>query len=223
MSNLQEAFREAARREFAAVPDETELDYVFSRKFERRMRRIIRAQVHGYWHMVNTLGKRIAIAAAILVMLLTSVMAIKPIRERVIKFFVDVYEDYFEISFGEEVRGDLSTSQIPMARYTFSELPQGYYEEEHTEIDPSLWTTWRNDEGYGIVLQQEVGTQNITIDYGNKQLTIIEHNELIIAFQKQNGTSSYVWNQNGYTFYLTIYEDIPITQVLDLIDSLIIA
>ena len=123
MSNLQEAFREAARREFAAVPDETELDYVFSRKFERRMRRIIRAQVHGYWHMVNTLGKRIAIAAAILVMLLTSVMAIKPIRERVIKFFIEVYEDYFEITFGSNTSGDLDPAPKDMPKYTFSKLP----------------------------------------------------------------------------------------------------
>ena len=112
MHKLQEAFREAAGREFAMVPAESELDYRFSRRFERSMRRIIHAQVHGYWMMVNTAAKRAAVAAAIILLLLTSALAIKPIRERVIQFFVEVYEDYFEIRFGREEKDEVTKVKI---------------------------------------------------------------------------------------------------------------
>jgi len=115
MSYLQEAFREAARREFAMIPDEEEIEYSFSSKFLRKMRGLLRAEAYGYWKYVNTAAKRVAIAVAIIVMLLTSAMAIKPIRERVIKFFVEVYEEYFEITFGKEDHRDIysSTPVIP--------------------------------------------------------------------------------------------------------------
>lgn len=41
MSYLKEAFREAARREFANVPPESELSYVFSSCFEKRILSIL--------------------------------------------------------------------------------------------------------------------------------------------------------------------------------------
>lgn len=41
MSYLKEAFREAARREFANVPPESELSYVFSSDFEKRVLSIL--------------------------------------------------------------------------------------------------------------------------------------------------------------------------------------
>ena len=41
MSYLKEAFREAARREFENVPPESELSYVFSSDFEKRVLSIL--------------------------------------------------------------------------------------------------------------------------------------------------------------------------------------
>ena len=146
MYELREAFREAARREFAMVPAEEDLDYVFSNRFEQSMRRMIRAEAHGYWNLINTTAKRVAIAAAIILMLLSTAMAIKPIRERVIKFFVDVYEEYFEIHFGEEDSWDLPERTEPMVRYTLTQLPEGYVEVEFMELEHFLRTEWMNSE-----------------------------------------------------------------------------
>ena len=222
MSNLQEAFREAAGREFAMVPDETELDYIFSRKFERKMRRIIRAQVHGYWMMVNTAAKRVAVAVAIIVMLLTSVMAIKPIRERVIKFFVDMYEEHFEIHFGEEESWDLPERTEPMVRYTLTELPTGYYEVNILELRALIWTDWMNEEGKGISLKQEPGTQEITLDITNAQQRIVI-GEIEIAHYQYDSSETFVWEQYGYIFYLSIHDKLPIEQIMVMISSITIA
>ena len=46
MSYLKEAFREAARREFANVPSEAELSYVFSSNFEKRVLSILNNENH---------------------------------------------------------------------------------------------------------------------------------------------------------------------------------
>lgn len=209
MYELREAFREAARREFAMVPAEEELDYVFSDRFERRMRRMIRAQAHGYWNLINTTAKRVAIAAAIILMLLSTAMAIKPIRERVIKFFIEVYEDYFEIRFGEEEKDDIDPTPKPMVRYTLTELPEGYEEVSFIESEQLLWTEWRNPDGEIITLQQESGTQEITIDNLTHGTEMIEIDSLILFYKDHEEADSYTWEENGYTFFLTTYSSIP--------------
>ena len=219
-TDLQEAFREAARREFAMVPDERELDYTFSPGFQRKMQRIIRAQVHGYWNMVNTLGKRIAIAAAIIMMLLTTAMAIKPIRERVINFFVEIYEEHLEITFGKREKGDLLASSQPMARYTLSWVPDGYYEAEVYEFDALLNTIWKIDGGQDISLYQGEGIQRITFDYSNNNLVEFMHGDFVISRLVLDKINTFIWEQHGYIFQLSISDDIPIDAVLRMIDSL---
>ena len=47
MSYLKEAFREAARREFANVPPEAELSYVFSSSFEKSILSILNNKNHN--------------------------------------------------------------------------------------------------------------------------------------------------------------------------------
>ena len=220
MSELQEAFREAARREFAMVPAEEDLHWVFSRRFERRMRRIIRAQEYGYWNLVNTTAKRIAIVAAIIVMLLSTVMAIKPIRERVIKFFVDVYEEYFEIHFGEEESWDLPERTEPMVRYTLTVLPEGYKEVEYMELDILLRTEWQNEKADKITLQQEPGTHEVTFDHTGSPPSSITHNGSIITHQYSDDTHMFVWEKDGYIFYLTIHENYSEEEMFLIIDSL---
>lgn len=220
MSELQEAFREAARREFAHVPAEEDLHWVFSRRFERRMRRIIRAQEYGYWNLVNTTAKRVAIAAAIIVMLLSTVMAIKPIRERVIKFFVDVYEEYFEIRFGEEEKDDLDPTPKPMVRYTLTELPEGYEEVRYVEFEHLVLTKWQNEQGKRITLQQETGTNEITLDYKSEDFSSIKQGDLEILYGTSDDTNIFVWEQNGYVFYLATFKGIPMKDALDLIASI---
>ena len=220
MSELKEAFREAARRQFAMVPAEEDLDWVFSAKFERKMRRMIRAQEYGYWNLVNTTAKRVAIAAAIIVMLLSTAMAIKPIRERVIKFFIDVYEDYFEIHFGEKESWDLPERTEPMIRYTLTELPEGYEEVECVELDSLIWTSWQNEKGMGISLQQEPGTNEITLDNMETPLLNTEYGGSVISYQENVTTYSFVWVKDEYIFYLNVHKEIALEEIEKMIVSL---
>ena len=147
-------------------------------------------------------------------------MAIKPIRERVIKFFVDVYEEYFEIHFGEEESWDLPERTEPMVRYTLTELPEGYVEAAYIESDHLLWTEWQNEKDNKITLQQESGTNEITVDHVGKNLDQINHKDMEIVCQENTTSRCYIWRQENYVFFLTTYEKIPVDDVLLMIDSL---
>lgn len=220
MSYLQEAFREAARREFAMIPDEEDIEYAFSPKFLRKMRGLLRAEAYGYWKYVNTTAKRVAIAVAIIVMLLTSAMAIKPIRERVIKFFLEVYEEYFEITFGEEDSGDLYSVAKSMTRYTLSWVPDGYKEDGFLETDVLINTIWKNENGSIISLFQTPGTHTITMDHINSSLSDLNHATLSISYQTNNGAIELIWEQYGYIFQLTIHDSVSTEEIIKIVDSL---
>ena len=219
MSELQNAFREAARREFASVPAEAELDYKFSARFERKMQYMIRAQAHGYLHLVNTAAKRFFIAAAIIFLLLSSVLAIKPVRQRVIQFFVEVYEEYFEIHFGEKESWDLPERTEPMERYTLTYLPEGYDEVEFLALDSLLWTHWRNDTENSISLQQEPGTQEITMDAALGEIIQLEYNGLRISYQESSNSQIFVWEKGEYIFHLVIHKSLSVEEGLHMIES----
>jgi len=217
---LREAFREAARREFASVPPEEELHHVFSERFQRRMRRLIRAEANGYLYLINTAAKRAAIVAAIILMLLGTAMAIKPIRQRVIQFFVDVYEEYFEIHFGEEESWDLPERTEPMVRYILTELPEGYEEVRFDHREHIIWTQWLDQNGHIITLNQESGTQEIVANNIGIAQNTMEIGNLAVVHQKEYNTNTFYWEQDGYMFQLNVFDTIPTEQALAMILSL---
>ncbi len=219
MHELREAFREAARRTYADVPEEWELDYRFSRRFERKMRRMIRAQAHGYWHLVNTAAKRAAILAAVLLLLLCSVMALRPVRERVFRFFMEICEDSLEIQFCEQEE-NLDGAPAPMVRYTLTALPEGYEEVRFVQYEHTLWTHWEDHNGNSISLKQEVGTQRVTVNADIPIRSDININgQNIDCFQSEDGMTC-IWEHDGYVFYFSAYSGFPQEQVVVLIESM---
>lgn len=220
MHDLREAFREAAYREFAAVPGEHELEYSFSPGFRRKMQRIVRAQAHGYWQFVNTAAKRVIVAAAVIMILLTSAMAIKPIRQCVIKFFVDVYEEYFEVRFGENTKDDIDPTPTPMVRYTLTALSEAYTESNFTESDAFYRTEWEKENAVKYVLIQEPGTQEITLDTNRHTRHLIQRSGIEVYCLRYEDSASYLWKQQGYIFYLSVFEKYPMEEDLELIASL---
>ena len=220
MADLREAFREAACREFAAVPAEHELTYRFSHRFERKMNRMLRATTYGYWPLVNTAAKRVLVAAALVLLLLSTVMAIRPVRQRVIRFFVEVYEEYFEIRFGENEKDDLDPTPQPMVRYTLTALPDGYEEVQFMEFDSLFWTKWENENGQMIVLQQEPVTNEIKADSEAQNWELMTLEGLTIRHQYNEENHSFIWEQHGYAFVLFFHKELSIDAIAIIIKSL---
>lgn len=220
MYELRDAFREAANREFAMIPPENELHHVFSPRFERKMRRLIRAEAKGYWKLIDTAAKRAVLVAALIAALLSTALAIRPVRQRVIQFFVEVYEEYFEIRFGREERGDIDPNPHTMERYTLTEIPDGYEETRFMEYEQFLRTDWENENGDKIILQQELGTQEIIMNGKGNDLDYYGCGELEIGRKQDLDTKIFIWEQDGYLFSMNVYEDFSLEKIAQMIGSL---
>lgn len=88
LSTFEKALLDSVLLEFAGVPSEEDIEYSFSQGFEQKAEKLIKKCGTAAWHHVNTTAKKLLIAAIITALLATSAMAIPPVREALLKFFV---------------------------------------------------------------------------------------------------------------------------------------
>lgn len=94
------AFREAIAQEYIDIPNEDNIEYSFSGKFEKKMQKLIKSQKRTYWHLINTATKKAAVVFLTCAVAFSSAMTVRSIREPVVEFLKETYDtivNYFSI------------------------------------------------------------------------------------------------------------------------------
>lgn len=86
--SLIAALREAEASKFNAIPPEEAVDHVFSDKFRKRMRLLIRVQRTSFWQMVNTPSRR----AVMMFLILLLTFGVRPDQNPLFRFAQPVYQ-----------------------------------------------------------------------------------------------------------------------------------
>ena len=85
------------------LPDADENEHVFSSDFERKMQKLIKRRKKPYYKIINTLGKRVAcIAVIVLVASSVTVLSVDALRNAVADFFVSIYEKFSTVQSVDE-------------------------------------------------------------------------------------------------------------------------
>jgi len=125
----------ASDRMMEELPSEEELSrqLSFSPAFERRMEllfanpKLARTQEHRAWRVL-------AVAAAIIILLISALMSVSAIREAVFKFFADLYETYIVVRYEPED----DTVTAPEIILEFREptyIPPGYVRADEEKME----------------------------------------------------------------------------------------
>lgn len=201
--DFKKAFREAVSSEFSQIPcDEDSIDFTFSERFNKKMRKLIKSQRKSYYFLINTAAKRVAVVFMAILTLFTASMSIKAIREPVVKFIVEVYESFTRYF----CEGD--TADEIEKEYIITELPVGYSESNKFKSNNSITTIFEDKTGNKIEFVQ--GTSNNaefildsehsnvqTVYIGNEKIELYEWDEMACAF----------WTKEGYVFNLIYNPD----------------
>ena len=195
-----DALRTVQSEEFAQIP--ADFEHTFSPEFERRMDKLIRNQRRKSWHLVNTRAKRIAILAAVLILLFLTACAVPTVRETVKDFFLRSLGDRYEL-----VVADDSVSGLDKV-FSFRELPQGFeltggyeypnmIEREYTDTDGAKW-----------YLIQHI-PRDLQVSYSKEkgQITQSKLGDGNLYFYSRNGFTYAVWMKKGYLMELYCYKD----------------
>lgn len=200
-----------------SLPTDEELkDIKFSKTFENKMEKLIRAQKKSYFYLINTVGKRAAvIILAIMISLTATTFGVKAIRESVIKFITETFEKFTAVS----VEDNEIDTQVELVKTIPQYIPDGYTLESEME-----------SVGFYRVIYSSLG--NSTIDYMQKVNvgTIANVNTEDIEYDKininsfdgiryvKNGINTVVF-ANG-TYLYTIQGQISFDELIKMAESI---
>ena len=217
----REVLEEALRRCCSTYCDqypryEGEIDLGYD--YERYMNRLIKRSKNPFQRYFNTTGRRIAgIVAAVLIVFSCS-MTVKAVREPIVEFFTNIYEEFIEIFFSED---DIANAPDTIETvYTLGVIPEGYIVDQFYVYDHVTYMTWKNEHGDRLVLSQDILDGSLMLDTEESNYDIIEWGGHRIAFAEKYGAKYFYWNSDQYAFSLTVSSNIPKDEVFALIDSL---
>jgi hypothetical protein len=201
-SKFRQALLEISKNYLENLELAPQEDIFFSHKLERKMSHLIKSPRKSVWHCFNTPLKKTLAACLAIVIFASAIMGCCQIREPIVEFFTEVYEQFTEFFFRIEDKEAASKviEEVHMPTY----VPEGYQLMENicfTNEMKEVCTVWENENGDKIFLYQNVLTDNLILDTENATLTTIDSDSKIAIIQKDNHTSAF-WNDRTYSYLL---------------------
>lgn len=201
---------------------DSNIDYNFSPKFERKMSRLCQSQSHKYWHWFNTAGKRAAITLTAILVVFSSMMCVQAVREPVIHFFTAVHDTFVDI-FVESAH-ELPYPQTIETVYTIS-VPENYTVVEESTDSIFHSTIWESPDGAQVTLTQNILNTEASHDneHSNYEMLRGDQNIEIYYFDTpEYDIKTCYWIYKGYSFSLTAQGgQMTKEECVDMINSII--
>jgi len=186
----------------ATLPDEDDpaIAHTFSKRFERRMARLVARQRKPYYPIINRPWKRALLAAVIALLLIFAAMSVSAVRERVIAFFVEVYEFFSTVV----VKNDPAIKAVNDRAYLITELPEGFELRRSEHFDGNVRLEYWNQEGNGFFFRQySPNAIQLTIDTENIGLEEIALKGVTGYYYGNKENGNLFWHDGDYTLWLT--------------------
>lgn len=194
------AFMEAERLDNQKMPNEEEIKWEFSEKFERSMNKLIKKNDRIKLSTRRNIKKGLLAAIIAIIVLFTGLMSVSATRTPFIEFIKKIFPKYNEITISEESTPPVNTIET---EYTLTALPQGYVLDTYQSDEYSVFAIWKNDKGEEIVFSQNVLGSNISVDteYNYEEVYV---NGLKAYLNTYEYNSVLNWSDNQYWFILNV-------------------
>lgn len=206
MENAKElfvkAFMEAERLDNADLPGEDNIQWDFSKKFEKSMDKLIRKNNRIQLSTRRTVTKSLLAAILAIMVLLTGLMSVAATREPIIEFIKKVLPKYNDITLSENSVPPVDTIET---EYTIGSLPEGFRLVTYQKDDYGVFSVWKNDAGEEFAFSQNLLDSSLTINNeGNYQELNMNGYEAYLNVYAQN--SILTWTDGVYWFTLSVPE-----------------
>ena len=206
---LRTALSVVIQEDYADFLDDT--THVFSPRFEKRMNRLIRRERRPLWPYTNTLGKRLALTALVMVLFLAGLFSISAsARDAVVHLLHVISSGHVDYLFP-------GTNSRTIDEYiSFSSVPEGFEEIECEKTPSVVIYRLRNSAGDIIELQQLVGgsigidtAKHILKEYAVSGTAV----DLYVCTIEQSMIA--MWSIDRYIVTLQVWGDYSENQVLN--------
>lgn len=201
------------------IPPEEELDHVFSHRFERKMKKLIRDERRTPTERKVYRGLKIAFAALAVVVLLVfgSAMSVKAYRFRIVEFFVEVFTELTSYSVKEELP-DVE-ELVPVEP---SYVPEGFVESERVRNDLCYYIMYENDEKEQIHYEQTaIGVVGRFWDTEKSYNREVKVKGQKISIVEEAGVYTLYWKDDRYVYSIQGAGEIDVEILLEMARSMI--
>lgn len=207
---IGQAFAEATAKKYDEELLRCRKNVSFSPRHARRMR-----EITGYRIISPATVKKflvILIAAVIFLVGCTAIIY----HEEIGNFFITHFKTNSVVEVNEGEKAEIKEE------YDLSYIPEGYVLVYEQKDEFTIRKRWENDSEKNISFTQTVnGSIKFILDKEISNTTTKEHNGKLFLIQSSQDAETFLWSENGYTFYINIPSSIPDSEIYKIIDSII--
>ncbi|MBO5111316.1 MAG: DUF4367 domain-containing protein [Clostridia bacterium] len=168
----------------------------------------------GKW--LRFAGKRVAIFAVVILVMLTSAISVKAVREPAVAFFTETVGGWIHTVYDAAIRA--RAPQIIERAYAPQYIPAGYQLLRQGQHKLSAHYIWENEKGELLMFDQS--TLHGESYVRSQGATLIEWNGVQVLYYKGNSYHVYYWNTNEYEFCLSAHARLSDEEIVKIASSL---
>lgn len=215
---LYEYMPKAEKAMLSRIPDEGELNHVFSKRFQRKMRQLVKKEKQSpeIRKLIRYTKNVAVIVLAVLTVSFSVIMSVEALRTQLFEFVTNVWEELTSITIYKN--GTEDADEIIFSEPSY--IPAGYEVSEQHCSDESIITIYLNEEGKDIFYVQDVLMAGEYIyDTENTLSTQKTINDQEITIVSNKGTNHIFWHNENY-FY-SISSQCSLEELLRMTESII--
>ncbi len=198
---LREAVVRADIRELEAMPADHEIEHEFSKRFERRMGKLIRRGKTGSpVGAIAFLRRHMVAFVAAIIILFASAMSVSAVRAAVFEFITEVYEKFTHIFFNESRSSSDSAGEFIVRRPSF--IPEGFELVDEKTAGPVL-LVYEKGSDYISYSQQRVEDVSMDINTEGAELEELEFKGLPAKYYSNQGVQNLLWYDDEYLYMVS--------------------
>ena len=198
---LREAVVRADIRELEAMPADHEIEHEFSKRFERRMGKLIRRGKTGSpVGAIAFLRRHMVAFVAAIIILFASAMSVSAVRAAVFEFITEAYEKFTHIFFNESRSSSDSAGEFIVRRPSF--IPEGFELVSEKKAGPVL-LVYEKGSDYISYRQQRVEDVSMDINTEGAELEELEFKGLPAKYYSNQGVQNLLWYDDEYLYMIS--------------------
>ncbi len=197
--------------------EETIIQHTFSKRFERKMARLIRHQKSFYFPMIKTSTRRtVTIMVTAIIVLSTMVMSVSALREAFLRFITEVFDTHTKVQTIQDDTAPESFEDI----YAITNIPDGFeivFQNDNIEGIPELITEYRNGQ-QRIIFSQFIKSQyRVSVNTEGYEVVRIDINGNEGFMVDMVDDYYFAWDNGDYIF--EIVGNVGENTLIDMINS----
>lgn len=223
---LHQALLDSVLAEYAHIPEETQIDYTFSQRFEKWAKKLIAETDRLTKHRLSKAAKLIIIVAAIIALLAACAVAIPAIRKGLVDFFLTEKVDHYGVTFNPDqaAYAPRSVEEYRVPKY----VPEGFFSVLDEKSVAGVDLAWMNDAEDIITYHQTILRQDATKDdwIGFSSEGVERSSAIICGYKVEilQDVDMYtvVWTDNEYFYFMEISNAVDLTEFEKMLSSMMI-